>query len=224
MTGDFGEPPDEAVAFEWASSEPEQRVLDAAHECMLRWGQSKVTIDDIVDQSGVSRATIYRLFPGGREILFEALRVRELTRFFDEINAAVAEVSGIEDMVVTAITTATLSLRADEGLIAMMAHEPGVLLGQLTMEGLPRIVRVANATLAPMLEGFVHTDVAQRLVDVLVRLTISYYLAPDDDIDLGNANHTRVFVRPILAALSSPDCASRAEFDASSRSLGTSQE
>ena len=50
--------------------------------CCERWGLDKVTIDDIAHDSGVSRATLYRLFPGGKDVLFEALRVRELEEFF----------------------------------------------------------------------------------------------------------------------------------------------
>jgi AcrR family transcriptional regulator len=63
----------------------ETRVLDAALGCVERFGFSKVTIDDITAASGVSRATIYRLFPGGREVLFEAMRLRELESFFSRL-------------------------------------------------------------------------------------------------------------------------------------------
>ena len=55
-----------------------------------------MTIDDVVERSGVSRATIYRLFPGGREVLFEALRVRELDRFCDAMLAIREEIRDIE--------------------------------------------------------------------------------------------------------------------------------
>ena len=68
----------------------ETRILDAAKQCCEQWGVEKVTIDDIASASGSSRATIYRLFPGGKDVLFEALRVRELTEFFDLLTGAVA--------------------------------------------------------------------------------------------------------------------------------------
>ena len=64
-------------------------MLDAVLECSQRWGYERMTIDDVVERSGVSRATIYRLSPGGREVLFEALRVRELDRFFADLRAEV---------------------------------------------------------------------------------------------------------------------------------------
>ena len=65
----------------------EHAVLDAALVCIHRLGFSKVTIDDICQESGVSRASVYRLFPGGRDVLFEALHVRELHQFFEQVLA-----------------------------------------------------------------------------------------------------------------------------------------
>src|SRR4029453_18900583 len=65
-----------------ALSATEYRILDAAKSCCERWGFAKVTIDDIAAESGVSRATLYRLFPGGKDVLVDALRVRELEEFF----------------------------------------------------------------------------------------------------------------------------------------------
>jgi hypothetical protein len=38
-------------------------------------------------------------------------------------------------------------------------------------------------------------------IDLLVRLTISYFLAPSDTIDLGDPNSARQFIQPGLAAL-----------------------
>ena len=68
------------------------RILDAAKSCCEQWGFEKVTVDDIAQASGVSRATLYRLFPGGKDVLFEAMRVRERAEFFGVLAAEVAEV------------------------------------------------------------------------------------------------------------------------------------
>lgn len=182
-------------------------VLDAAHACLLRWGISKTTIDDIVEASGISRATIYRLFPGGRDVLFEALRVREQGQFFAALAAAVETVTqdplvSIDQVIAATVAAATQGMRTDESLLALMANEPGACtLGELTMEGFPRIVRTARTSLSPVLRQFVPPATADRLIDVFVRLTISYFLAPADDLDLGDIEQARRFVRPIVAAL-----------------------
>ena len=182
----------------------EHRVLDAADACCARYGFSKVTIDDIVAEAGVSRATIYRLFPGGRDVLFEALRVRELEAFFDRLRECIHGTESLEDVVVQAVVGATGELRADAHLAAMMASEPGEALGQLTVAGLPRIVRMATLTLTPFVTPYVTAAVGRRLIDVLARLTISYFLAPSDDVDLGDPDQAREFLHPMIAVLATP--------------------
>ena len=81
----------------------EDRVLDATKRCCERWGATKVTIDDIAVASGISRATIYRLFPGGKDVLFEALRVRELEDFFAVLRARVEGAADLEDLLVRTV-------------------------------------------------------------------------------------------------------------------------
>ena len=106
-------------------SSAEDRVLDAAKRCCERWGLDKVTIDDIANDSGVSRATLYRLFPGGKDVLFEALRVRELDEFFTVLRAEVEGAGSFEDLIVRTVVSATRELRADEHLALMLGIGAG---------------------------------------------------------------------------------------------------
>lgn len=179
----------------------DQLVLDAAKRCCERWGIAKTTIDDIVGESGVSRATIYRLFPGGKEVLLDALRQREQVEFFGRLSEAVAGSTTLEDRLVTAVVVSTLELRADDHLAAMMANSPGEFAGRLTVDGLPRIIDNATAAFVPMLAPYLPADTAIRVVDVLVRLTLSYFLAPSELVDLGDERSARPFLQPIIAVL-----------------------
>src|SRR3954463_14480193 len=103
----------------------ETRILDAAKQCCEKWGIAKVGVDDIAAAAGVSRATLYRLFPGGRDIVFDALRVRELEEFFTRLKQGVEGVGTLEDLLVRTIVVATHELRADEHLALMLMSEPG---------------------------------------------------------------------------------------------------
>lgn len=176
----------------------ETRVLDAAKSCCVRWGFEKVTIDDIASTAQVSRATIYRMFPGGKDVLFEALRVRRLEEFFALLLGRVEGATNLEDLVVRAVVAATQELRTDEHLALMLASEPGRTLSQLTVEGLPRIIRFANAFLAPLAEPYLDREQARAVIDMLARLTISYFLAPSDTVDLGDEESARAFLAPFL--------------------------
>lgn len=181
-----------------AGRSAEHRVLDATKACCGRYGVAKVTIDDIAAASGVSRATIYRLFPGGKDVIFEALRVRELEEFFETLRTVVEGADTVEDVIVRTVVGATRELRADDHLALMLAAEPGETLNQLTVAGVPRIIRFATAFLAPFVEPYVDRATARALIDVLARLVISYFLAPSDTVDLGEEASARSFVLPLL--------------------------
>ena len=180
------------------SRSAENRVLDAIKACCERFGVAKVTVDDVAAASGISRATIYRLFPGGKDVIFEALRVRELQEFFETLRSDVEGATTIEDVVVRTVVGATRELRADEHLAMMLAAEPGSALDQLTVGGVPRIIRFANGFLAPFVEPYLERERARAVIDVLARLVISYFLAPSETVDLGDDTSARSFVLPLL--------------------------
>ena len=171
------------------------RILDAAKSCCERWGIAKVTIDDIAAAADVSRATLYRLFPGGKDVLFDALRVRELEDFFTRLNGHLAGAIDLEDFLVRTVVSATDEMRHDEHLALMLASEPGDTLSQLTVEGLPRIIRMASLFLAPQVEPYLDRERAARLVELLARLVISYFLAPSELVDFGDDDSARAFIR-----------------------------
>jgi AcrR family transcriptional regulator len=66
------------------------RILDAALDLVGRHGLAELSMDELAAAAGVSRATLYRLFPG-KEALFAAL-VRSFSPF--EPIAAVLEAAG----------------------------------------------------------------------------------------------------------------------------------
>lgn len=178
-----------------------QRVLEATRVCSERWGTGRVTIDDIAKTSGVSRATIYRLFPGGREVLFEQLRLYELDAFFADLKSAVTDASNLTDLIVDTVVTSTQRLRHDEHLALLLAAEPGTVLSELTSDGVPRIVDYASEFLVPFVAPYVGVERARIVIDVLARLTISYYLAPSALIDLGDPDSARALLTPLIAVV-----------------------
>lgn len=53
-----------------------ERILDAAGELLLRWGYKRLTMDDVAEQAGIGKGTIY-LHWTTREDLFLAVIARE---------------------------------------------------------------------------------------------------------------------------------------------------
>ena len=172
----------------------EDRVLEATRRCCDKWGIAKVTVEDIAAESGVSRATIYRMFPGGKDVLFDALRVRETEDFLVGLRDHVADATTLEELLVRIVGHATNELRADEHYAVMLASEPGEVAAELTVEGVPRIIRIASLFLCPLVEAYLPKPEATRLVELLSRLVISYFLAPSEQVDLGDTESAAAFI------------------------------
>ena len=58
------------------------RVIEAAYACVERTGIGGVTVEAIAHEAGVGRATVYRLFPGGRDELVSAAVTHAVADFF----------------------------------------------------------------------------------------------------------------------------------------------
>ncbi|MFM8503729.1 MAG: TetR/AcrR family transcriptional regulator, partial [Acidimicrobiaceae bacterium] len=117
-----------------AFTEVESRVLDATKLAIEKWGVSRFTVADVCDLSGVSRATVYRMFPGGKEILLEALHVRSLDEFFTTLLSRAQGAKSLEDLLVRCIVAATTELRNADPLAMLLATAPGTTLMQFTLD------------------------------------------------------------------------------------------
>lgn len=182
----------------------EARALDAARVCCARWGLSKVSLDDIATEAGVSRATLYRLFPGGKDTVLEALRQRGINEFFSRLRHLTEGVDDLEELLVLVITTSTRTMREDEHLALLLAAEPGAVNSEMSVEGMPRIIESSVAFLAPYVASYLPEPHAHRLTELLVRLVISYFLAPSEWVDLGERESASEFVRAYILPIIQP--------------------
>jgi AcrR family transcriptional regulator len=188
-----------------APSSAEDRVIDAAKVCCERWGMERVTIDDIAAEAGISRATLYRLFPGGKDVLFEALRARETQNFFVELDAHVTAADDLEDVVVAVLVESTSALQRDEHLQMMLASRPGEVVKGMSVDDLPYIIEVATAFLTPRVAPHIGVERAGDLAEWLTRFVLSYFFSPSARVDLADASSARDFTRRfVLPAFTSP--------------------
>jgi len=178
-----------------AFGDVEARILDSTKLAIEKWGVGRFTVGDVCAMAGVSRATLYRMFPGGKEVLLEALHVRSLDEFFTTLFDRAQNAESLEDLLVKCVVSATTELRNDEHLAMMLATEPGTTLMQFTIDGLSRIVRVAASYLAPLVGEFLPKREADALVEVLARMVISYFLTPSEHFDFTDETSVRKFLR-----------------------------
>lgn len=66
-----------------------QRILEATYACVARLGMAKTTMEDVAREADLSRATLYRAFPGGRDEVLDAVVTWEVARFFRRVGEAI---------------------------------------------------------------------------------------------------------------------------------------
>ena len=173
----------------------EQRVADAALRCVARWGIGKTTLDDVAREASCSRATIYRLFPGGKDALLEAVTRGELDRFFRGLAHAFDEADNLEDLLVGGMVFAARSLAGHQALQFVLSYEPEVVLPKVAFRQADRVLNMVSTFAAPYLAPYVGADEAPRVAEWVTRLVLTYTLSPADGVDVGDDDSVRRLVR-----------------------------
>ena len=100
------------------------RVVDGLLRCLSRQGLRKTTVNDIARESGLSRATLYRHFPGGRDAVVVATAQTEVARFFSALAVELGAAEDLEDLVVTGLAAAARQLSSHRALAACSPRSP----------------------------------------------------------------------------------------------------
>ena len=113
----------------WGSNAPTTiddargRLIDAAEACFTKFGAAKTTLEDIASQAGVSRATVYRYFDGGRDEIILAVVLREAKDFLEALARRVQREATLEDAIVEGVLHTVATVRKNEHLSLLFAPE-----------------------------------------------------------------------------------------------------
>lgn len=187
-----------AVGGRTAAASPSSRILGATIACISRWGMAKTTLDDIAREAGVSRATVYRLFPGGKDTVVKAAVAAELEAFAQGLVGRLTGLESLEDLVVATLTYATTALRQHPALQYLLQHEPGQVLPHLAFANFDEVLAAAAAMGSPWLAPHLGRDDADPAAEWVARLICSYTLSPSVWYDLGDDDGARRFTRRFL--------------------------
>jgi len=120
------------------------RILAATYRCVARFGMAKTTIDDIAKESGVSRATIYRQFAGGREELLLETVGWELSNYFNRLADQVRDAPTLAELLRRGLAFAHRSIAEHLVLRKIMDTEPERLLPLITTESAKTLPFIAD--------------------------------------------------------------------------------
>lgn len=167
-----------------SADETHAEIMDATLDVAARVGLAKLALEDVADQAGVSRQTVYRHF-GSRDGLLSETIVREEQAILELVDAAA---EGHEDVEVAVRTGLTAAFRgaADHPLLQrLLTTEPEALLPFLLLGSGP-VLSVVGPKIAEVVgERAGHLDPVELefMGDALGRAVVSYVIAPRDDLD-----------------------------------------
>jgi AcrR family transcriptional regulator len=201
------QPPDTARAS--ASEAPvvdtASRILDAAERCMGRRGL-RVSVNDVAEEAGLARRTIYHHFPN-RDALVGAVLHRTAQAFVTAIEPYVNQRRTLAGQVAEAavqitqhredveFTLVSPTRRSDSLLAVVLTFHLDRLIASLVDFWVPRVAKAQE-------RGEVHADLDGRHVaESIIRFTFSFALMPPVVVDLDDDAAVRRFVRNHLRGI-----------------------
>ncbi|GIU83887.1 MAG: hypothetical protein KatS3mg008_0662 [Acidimicrobiales bacterium] len=168
-------------------------IILATLDCILASG-FRFTVDEVAARAGVSRASVYRHFPGGREQLLHETVAWEVSSFFTRIAEAVAHVPDLRSRLALALLEGRRLLRGHRLLERVLVEDPETLVAELQLV-MPMVFEGVRSYLRPLLEREklvegVDTDEA---ADYLARMFLSH-LGSEGLGDLGDPERVRRLV------------------------------
>ncbi|HYI60734.1 MAG TPA: TetR/AcrR family transcriptional regulator [Acidimicrobiales bacterium] len=156
----------------------QERALDSALDLVARWGVAKTTLGDVARATGVSRATLYRTFPGGKDELFALLAQREVARFLDVVGRALDSSPDTTAALVDGLHAAAVHLEGHAAIRYVLAHEPELAVPVLGFGEMDRLLRLVRRAVAPHLVDRLGPEAAGWTAEWLARVFLSALVNP----------------------------------------------
>jgi AcrR family transcriptional regulator len=176
----------------------EERVAAATGRCLARGGLRRLSVDEVAAEAGVSRATVYRLFPGGKRALVEQAARVEAARFFFCFSSVLEEAGNLEEWLSIGLAAAATALADDAGVRALLVATVEADGPSDPFAGLAQLVRLLAEAAAPYAARYVGPAAAGRVAEWVVRAALSYTTCPSPDYDLRRPGAANALVRDFL--------------------------
>lgn len=179
---------------------PRGRLIDAAIDEVAAGRLATFTLDGLARSAGVSRATLYRHFPGGREGLLAAAVDREGSRLFAAVADAMAAEGGLQECLLAGLTTIWRHLARHRALVTLCATDAEPLRRALRFDAATRTYYVASSFAQPLLGRWLDAERAGRLAEWICRIVVSFWLIPADYLRIDDPASVATFYSRHLAA------------------------
>ncbi|WP_436778038.1 TetR/AcrR family transcriptional regulator [Yinghuangia sp. YIM S09857] len=184
------------------AAETRDRIVDAATDCIRRWGIRRVSMNDVAQQAGVSRRTVYLHF-ADREALVLAVLIGVSERMVAAVEPLVRAKPTLADQIAEAAVHVHAmgpgELQLGLGLRPGESEDATMLLAHSE-----RVLTAWHGFWVPFVEearvrGEVREDVAvERATDWIMRMLISLVTVPARSFDADDPDEVRRFVAEFI--------------------------
>ena len=162
-------------------SHPRRRLVQAALRCLEDASLSELSLEAVAREAGLSRATLYRIFPSGRDELIRTAVASEVADFWRDLAEAVATETTLEGRLTRGLIDG-VRRTADHALLQRLVDQEAEQFAPFLDELQPTVFALVSAYLADLLERFsddlkpdVDRDEAARYLAALI---LSYIGSP----------------------------------------------
>lgn len=173
--------------------------MRGALRCVERTGVSGFSLEDVARESGLSRTSIYRHFPDGRQQLVTETAIWEMGRFWTAVAESVADLDCLEDRLVHGLVVGSERINSSRIMANLMDPDLDELANALGPAE-PLVDAVIRDYMASLLEaeeraGHLRPGVdVSAAADYLTRMVLSVISSPAG-VDLTDEAATRELVR-----------------------------
>ncbi len=156
-------------------AEARRFLLDAARDCVERYGLSKASLSDVAETAGVTRQTVYRYFEDADDLL-QAAAVLASGGFHERLRRRVLACEGVAERMVETLVIAIHEIPRDPNLSALAKSGD-----QVTVSSVLRLSFVQEEMLA-LADGDLGLGDRERdeLSEILLRLLHSFLSDPGE--------------------------------------------
>lgn len=195
-----------------SQSRVQHRILDAAEECLRRFGAADTTMEDVAEAAGISRATLYRYFDGRDGVLL-GVAGRDIDRYLSRLGARLDGIAQAEDALLEFCTRVVRAARRDDTLALLFGQNKDPGRGAPPSGAFDMLFARSVAFLCPYLEDWQRAGAIRPEIDPLdaaewtLRAVTSLIMIPGVARRQGAEleAHLRVFLLPALIASEGPD-------------------
>lgn len=176
------------------------RILEAAEDCIRRYGLRRVSMGDVAQAAGLSRGSVYNHFQD-REALIDAVLERAADRFVARSESSVRRRRTLAGQVAEA--AAFIRTHGDDPTLTLTPADEELFATLLTARVDGLVARWVEFWLPYLADAERRREVragldARRASEWIVRMLLSLVVMPSSVVDLDDADAVRAYVQEFV--------------------------